>query len=428
VGTQFTDTLTYDGENRLTSIVFGDSLIPSADYDYDGDGKRVKATINGQTTLYGGGHLEYRVTSGTLVKYYFAGSQRIAMREGSSAPYFFVGDHLGSTSLTLESDGDVYSEMRYKPFGDTAWSSTTATPTDHRYTGQIQDFDLVNMQLYFYNARYYDPALARFTQADTIVPEPSDPQSLNRFSYVNNNPVLYIDPTGHDLMLISGGNTDATWSNPEEWKAWIMAYKGWIAQEDWDLFYAGWQNAENQFDYLNNQGIRLFDWSQCNCADWRQQNSTSASPDWSLANLEKQLQGMKDITIIGHSKGGNVALHYANGAGLNNPELRNIISLNAPQENQRWLVGSNTAQIDSVPERNKRNFNVVNVYNIRDQINDYENDNIENALNISFDIPGKHGLDFTPHNRPDHMIIALLYDASNIVGHSNASTKYLGRH
>jgi RHS repeat-associated protein len=197
VGTQFTDTLSYDGENRLTSIVFGDSLIPSANYAYDGDGNRVKAIINGQTTLYVGGLMEYRVADSTLVKYYYAGSQRIAMREGSDASYFFVGDHLGSTSITLDQDGDVYSEMRYKPFGETAWSSTTDTPTQRRYTGQLQDFDMVNMQLYFYNARYYDPELGRFTQADTIVPQPDNPQTLNRFSYVNNNPIIYTDPKGH---------------------------------------------------------------------------------------------------------------------------------------------------------------------------------------------------------------------------------------
>jgi RHS repeat-associated protein len=137
------------------------------------------------------------VGDSTLVKYYYAGSQRIAMREGSDAPYFFVGDHLGSTSLTLDEDGDVYSEMRYKPFGETAWSSTTDTPTQRRYTGQLQDFDMVNMQLYFYNARYYDPELARFTQADTIVPQPGNPQDWNRYSYTRNNPILYTDPTGH---------------------------------------------------------------------------------------------------------------------------------------------------------------------------------------------------------------------------------------
>jgi hypothetical protein len=49
----------------------------------------------------------------------------------------------------------------------------------------------------FYNARYYDTTLGRFTQPDTIVPNPLNPQSLNRFAYVLNNPLKYTDPTGH---------------------------------------------------------------------------------------------------------------------------------------------------------------------------------------------------------------------------------------
>jgi RHS repeat-associated protein len=50
--------------------------------------------------------------------------------------------------------------------------------------------------LYYYGGRYYDPELGRFISPDPFVPEPSDPQSLNRYSYVLNNPVNYIDPTG----------------------------------------------------------------------------------------------------------------------------------------------------------------------------------------------------------------------------------------
>ncbi|MDY7077419.1 MAG: RHS repeat-associated core domain-containing protein [Chloroflexota bacterium] len=48
-----------------------------------------------------------------------------------------------------------------------------------------------------YNARFYDPFLGRFISADTIVPEPGNPQSLNRYSYVLGNPLKYRDPSGH---------------------------------------------------------------------------------------------------------------------------------------------------------------------------------------------------------------------------------------
>ena len=73
----------------------------------------------------------------------------------------------------------------------------------------------------------YDPELGRWISPDTIIPDPANPQSLNRFSYVTNRPLVAIDPSGHDLVIVggAGGNT-----NLEEWKEWIMAYTGWDEQ------------------------------------------------------------------------------------------------------------------------------------------------------------------------------------------------------
>ncbi len=59
--------------------------------------------------------------------------------------------------------------------------------------------------LMHYNARYYDPQIGRFISADTIIPNPMDPQQLNRYSYVTNNPVLYRDPTGHCQTIDANG-------------------------------------------------------------------------------------------------------------------------------------------------------------------------------------------------------------------------------
>jgi RHS repeat-associated protein len=66
--------------------------------------------------------------------------------------------------------------------------------TDRQYTGQRWE---AGIGLYDYNARYYDPALGRFVQADTIVPSPQNSQSLNRYLYTLGNPLNYTDPTGH---------------------------------------------------------------------------------------------------------------------------------------------------------------------------------------------------------------------------------------
>ncbi|HUN24184.1 MAG TPA: RHS repeat-associated core domain-containing protein [Anaerolineales bacterium] len=58
-----------------------------------------------------------------------------------------------------------------------------------------------------YNARWYDPVLGRFAQADTIVPNPVDAKAFDRYAYVYNNPVRYNDPSGH--CIGAGGKVKA---------------------------------------------------------------------------------------------------------------------------------------------------------------------------------------------------------------------------
>ena len=59
--------------------------------------------------------------------------------------------------------------------------------------------------MYFYRARWYDPSIGRFIQPDTIVSQPGNPQALNRYSYVLNNPLRFIDDSGKIAIDIVGG-------------------------------------------------------------------------------------------------------------------------------------------------------------------------------------------------------------------------------
>ncbi len=164
----------------------------NASFTYDGDGKRVKSTINGTTTYFVGAH--YEVANGVVTKYYFAGAQRIAMRTNGTLNYL-IGDHLGSTSLTTDANGYLVSEMRYKAWGEVRYASGNL-PTKYQYTGQFSyesDFGLD-----FYGARWYDSTLGRFNQPDTIIPNATYSQAWDRYAYTFNNPLLYTDPTGHD--------------------------------------------------------------------------------------------------------------------------------------------------------------------------------------------------------------------------------------
>jgi RHS repeat-associated protein len=86
----------------------------------------------------------------------------------------------------------------YYPYGEKRWTTGTLT-TDYGYTGQRNEAGLGLMD---YNARYYDPALGRFVSADTIGPNPGNPQDLNRYMYVGGNPLRYLDPTGHVVQCV----------------------------------------------------------------------------------------------------------------------------------------------------------------------------------------------------------------------------------
>jgi len=82
--------------------------------------------------------------------------------------------------------------LRYMAWGEDRYEDGAGL-TDNRYTGQREE----GYGLYFYHARWYDPALGRFAQADSIIPQPGDPREWDRYGYVRNNPIIHYDPTGN---------------------------------------------------------------------------------------------------------------------------------------------------------------------------------------------------------------------------------------
>jgi RHS repeat-associated protein len=183
-----TYTLSYDAEGHLVSVT-GPSM--SATFTYDGDGKRVKSVINGVRTYYVGNY--YEVLGSIITKYYYAGAQRVAVRVNGTISYILT-DHLGSTSVIADAGGAWAGEQRYKAWGEVRYASGTM-PTKYTYTGQYSYTE--GFGLMFYNARWYDPSLGRFAQGDTIVPE--GVQGWDRYAYVYNNPLRYVDANGHDV-------------------------------------------------------------------------------------------------------------------------------------------------------------------------------------------------------------------------------------
>jgi RHS repeat-associated protein len=96
------------------------------------------------------------------------------------------------------------SAARYLPY-DRWRTEPTANLTDRAYTGQKHNMDI---GLYYYNARYYAPGTGRFVSADTLVPDPTNPQQFNRYAYGLNNPLRFIDPTGHCVEAFEGATRE----------------------------------------------------------------------------------------------------------------------------------------------------------------------------------------------------------------------------
>ncbi|PJZ77410.1 RHS repeat-associated core domain-containing protein [Leptospira neocaledonica] len=117
---------------------------------------------------------------------------------------FFHPDHMGSITMATNAEGNPLSggdmpgasHISYKPYGEIDRTDSSGPDVFRsKYTSQVEDRD---SGLYYYNARYYDPTIARFLQADTAI-YPNRTQGFNRYMYTEGNPVRYGDASGNNI-------------------------------------------------------------------------------------------------------------------------------------------------------------------------------------------------------------------------------------
>ena len=194
----------YDAENRQISA---QSTHPSlsASYTYDGFGQRVtKALAGANTTVY------VHDVLGNLMAEYTTGSASTPL----CTTCYMSLDHLGSTRMVTDGSGNVVARHDYLPFGvevpagyggrTTAWG--TVDSLNPKFTGQERDTET---GVDFFQARYHGSAQGRFLSPDPLgnfVADPTNPQSWNQYSYVFNNPLILIDPTGTTTCDQNGNN------------------------------------------------------------------------------------------------------------------------------------------------------------------------------------------------------------------------------
>lgn len=187
------------------------NLAPASEttqFVYDSAGGRVKKIMGTDSVTYLSPDFEVAKYLGTgfaaayttvTSKYIFLGGQRIAAKENDGAEvktYFYHSDHLGGSNTITDESGKQVELIEYTPYGTISRHETAQDYRErrHKFTGQEEDKET---GLYYYGARYYDPEIGRFISPDSVIQDPSDPQSFNRYAYARNNPVNLIDPTGN---------------------------------------------------------------------------------------------------------------------------------------------------------------------------------------------------------------------------------------
>ena len=296
-GTPFTPTYSYDAENHLV-------YAGGVNYVYDGDGNRVMKS-NGPIYWFtsGGGALDESDLSGNITnEYVFFNGQRIARRDPSGNAFYYFDDHLGTarsiaevpagqTTATLCYDADFY------PFGGERWY-TDSCDSHFKFTGKERDTE---SGLDNFGARYDASSMGRFMSPDDplLYQDKADPQSLNLYSYVRGNPLNRVDPNGHLTIIVPG----------TDWKS-----------NDWNQNMKLISDAKQAF---HDDDVEILPWTGDLGGAAIDQGAQQLA---SIVNNHQFAPG-EQLNIIGHSRGGDVAL---DATGKLNHKVDNLITLATP--------------------------------------------------------------------------------------------------
>jgi RHS repeat-associated protein len=303
----------YNTLNQLIRIRNGSSATSPIleQYTYDPFGQRIKIWKNDSagTVIYTPFRelMQVRNSSGIYnFSYIYDGSTLVATVNPDGSKYFYHPDQLGSTTLITSSTGSIVEKTFYEPFGDITSGGTSEVKL---YTGQYDD---KNTGQDYYGARYYKPSMGKFIQPDSLITNTYDPQQLNRYAYVRNNPYKYIDPKGQQEVILPYdqilkfpfenffpdlfpvGNTvditiivnnpDTSSVNSNKWSDWKYekfrddSFK-WIRESDKEI--ETWEEDEphsgSDKPHINN---RIYDKEKLNDVDkWKQNRESGKKPE-----------------------------------------------------------------------------------------------------------------------------------------------------
>jgi len=240
--------LTWDYRNRLSESVAGES---EASYIYDANNQRVRQQVGETVTIYPNKYFEDR--GGENLKRVYLGSEMLVSIGANNGKHFVHADHLSGSNVVTDSTGEVEQVLDYKPFGEPRVNQQNA---DYDETKKFTGYESDSSGLSYAGARYYNGRYGKFISHDQVSLDLGmdlerygkdqnelikNPQELNPYSYVANNPLRFVDPTGN-LRVHTDGASD------EE----IKAFNDGLNQLTQDV-----QNSQQIQDYFDLFGVDI---------------------------------------------------------------------------------------------------------------------------------------------------------------------------
>ncbi len=224
-------TYVYDAENRLSQVSVtkdGKTAVIQQNI-YNGEGQRIQKVDGDEMTNY---YYQDGIAAYTTDAEGNQNSQNLIGTEGNvlaterfkgddTQYYLYNKDIQGSTTSLVKEDGSADATYQYTDFGETIIHGDDQAKNEVCYTGGIYD---QSTGLYYLNARYYDPEDGRFMTEDSYRGEIMNPETGHLYVYCTNNPVNYVDPSGHfaaamytviKLVLVGGAVAYVSYSS---WK------------------------------------------------------------------------------------------------------------------------------------------------------------------------------------------------------------------
>ena len=189
----------YNELNQMTDYTSKDSIITS--YSYNGNGLRKTKTSSGTTTgfYYQGPNVINETENGILRARNIRGINIIAREDNGGIKAYYIYNGHGDVVNLVTDTGAILNTYDYDAYGKEKIAVEGTIKNPYRYAGEYYDEE---SKLYYLRARYYDPNIARFITEDSYKGDVTYPLSLNLYTYSWNNPIKYVDPSGHDPITI----------------------------------------------------------------------------------------------------------------------------------------------------------------------------------------------------------------------------------